>query len=122
ELRFEAAGRKVALVVELASVSHPLVDQDQTRAILVKQLPQNVTRAGCPLVVGFDPGESLLATELPGELAPKSTHHRAIRLGDRVAGRDFVAHQHRTPHRRKGFSSRLLHYDVDAGDLIRHDS
>src|SRR4051812_3541512 len=32
EVRFEAAGRKIALVMQLAGVGHPFVDQDQGRA------------------------------------------------------------------------------------------
>ena len=51
ELRLEAAGRQVALVVQLARIGHPLVDQDQARAVVVEQLAQHVAGAGRLLVV-----------------------------------------------------------------------
>ena len=38
ELRLEASGREIALVVELTRVRHPLVDQDEARPVLVKKL------------------------------------------------------------------------------------
>ena len=94
ELGLEAARRQVALVVELARVGHPLVDQDQARPVLVEQLAQHVAGARRLLVVGLDAGERLLAAELPGQLAPQRAHHRAVGLGDGIAGRDLVAHQH----------------------------
>ena len=34
------------------------------------------------------------AAELPGKLAPERAHNGAVRLGDRVPGRDLVTHQH----------------------------
>ena len=80
ELRLEAAGGQVALVVELARVGHPLVDQDQARPVLVEQLAQHVAGAGRLLVVGLDAREGLLAAELPGQLAPQRAHHRAVGL------------------------------------------
>ena len=53
ELRLEAAGRQVALVVELARVGHPLVDQDQARPVLLEQLAQHVAGVRGLLVVGL---------------------------------------------------------------------
>ena len=53
ELGLEAAGRQVALVVELARVGDPLVDQDQARPVLVEQLAQHVAGARRLLVVGL---------------------------------------------------------------------
>ena len=38
ELGFEAAGGKVALVVQLAGVGHPLVDEEQAGAVFVEEL------------------------------------------------------------------------------------
>ena len=51
ELRLEAAGRQVALIVELTRVGDPLVDQDQARPVVDQKLPQGVPRAGGVLVV-----------------------------------------------------------------------
>ena len=34
EMRLEPAGREVALVVELPGIGHPLIDQDEARAVL----------------------------------------------------------------------------------------
>ena len=104
ELGLEAARRQVALVVELARVGHPFVDQDQARPVLVEQLAQHVAGAGRLLVVGLDAGEGLLAAELPGQLAPERAHHRAVRLGDGIARRDLVAHQHHAAGRRQRFT------------------
>ena len=106
ELRLEAAGGQVALVVELARVGHPLVDQDQARAVLVEQLAQHIAGAGRLLVVGRTRCEGLLAAELPGQLAPQRAHHRAVGLRDRVAGRDLVAHQHHAPDGRQRLRAR----------------
>ena len=58
ELRLEGAGRQVALVVELAGVGDPLVDQDQARAVRVEQLAQRVAGAGRRLVVGLRRGRT----------------------------------------------------------------
>ena len=114
ELRLEAARRQVALVVELARVGHPLVDQDQARPVLVEQLAQHVAGAGRLLVVGLDARERLLAAELPGQLAPQRAHDGAVGLGDGIAGRDLVAHQHHAPGGRQRLCARLLHHAVDA--------
>ena len=70
ELRLESTRGQVALVVELARVGHPLVDQDQAGPILLEKLTQRIPRAGRLLVVGLDPGKGLLAAKLPGELPP----------------------------------------------------
>ena len=94
ELRLEAARRQVALVVELARIGDPLVDQDQARPILVEQLAQHVAGAGRLLIVGLDARERLLAAKLPGQLAPERAHDGAVGLGDGIAGRDLVADQH----------------------------
>ena len=95
ELRLEAAGRQVALIVELPRVGDPLVDQDQTRPVVDQQLPQGVARAGGAFVVLGDARVGLRAADLPRQLAPHRAHHRAVVLGDRIARRDAVAHQNR---------------------------
>ena len=122
ELRLEAARRQVALVVELAGVGHPLVDQDQARPVLVEQLAEHVAGAGRLLVVGLDAGERLLAAELPGQLAPERAHHGAVGLGGGIAGRDLVAHQHHAPGGRQRLGARLLHHRVDAHQLRGRDA
>jgi hypothetical protein len=52
ELRLERASGQVTLVVELACIRYPLIDQDQAGAVGVKQLPQHVTGARGFLVIG----------------------------------------------------------------------
>jgi hypothetical protein len=66
EVGLEAAGRQVALIMELTSVGHPLIDQDQARAILVEKLAQDVSGTGRVAVIGLDAAEGLFAPELPG--------------------------------------------------------
>ena len=70
ELGLEAAGGKVALVVQLAGVGHPLVDEDQAGAVFVEELAQRIARIRRLLVVGCNAGERLLAAQLPRQLAP----------------------------------------------------
>jgi hypothetical protein len=121
-LCFEAAGGQVALVVELARIGHPLVDQDHARAVVVEQLAQHVAGAGRFLVVGGQPRERLSAAKLPGQFAPQRTHERAVGLGRRVARRNLVAHQHHAPDGRNPAGARGGHHFVDAGQLGRRDA
>ncbi len=79
-MRLEAACRQIALVVKLARVGHPFVDQDQAGPVVVHQLAQYVARAGGALVIGADSLEGRLAAELPGQLAPQRADDRAVRL------------------------------------------
>jgi hypothetical protein len=118
ELRLEAAGRQVALVVELARIGHPFVDQDQAGAVVVEQLAQHVAGAGRVLVVGLHAGESFLAAQLPGQFAPQRAHHRAIGLGRRVARRNLVADQHHPPRLERALGAGRLHDRVDAGSSV----
>lgn len=59
--------------------------------------------------------------ELAHQLAPERAHHRAVGLGDRVAGRDLVAHQHDAPDLRQVLHARLSEHPVHAGQLTRSD-
>jgi hypothetical protein len=86
ELRLEAAGGQVALIMKLPRVGDPLVDQDQAGPVLLEQLAQHVTGACRPFVVGLDTGKGLLATKLPGQLAPERANDSPIGLGDGVTG------------------------------------
>ena len=61
---------KIALIVELARIGHPFVDQHEAGTVFDEQLAQHVARAGRLLVVLRDPRECLRAAELVGELAP----------------------------------------------------
>ena len=85
ELSLEAARRQIGVVVKLARVGDPLVDQHQAGPVLLQQLPQHVPGTGRPLIIGAHPLESLPAAELVGELAPYGAHHRAVRFGHRVS-------------------------------------
>jgi len=71
---------EVALVVQLSSVGHPLVDQHEAGAIFLEQLAQDVPGAGGLLVVLLDAGIGLLAAELPRQLAPEGSHHGTVGL------------------------------------------
>ena len=120
ELRLEAAGRQVALIVELTRVGDPLVDQDQARPVVDQKLPQGVARAGGVLVVLGDARVGFRAADLPRQLAPQGAHDRAVVLGDRVARRDAVAHQNHGPvHVRQRRHAGFPHQCIDAGQLAR---
>ena len=105
--------------MELARVGHPLVDQDQARPVLLEQLAQHVARVRGLLVVGLDAREGLLAAELPGQLAPQRAHHRAVRLGDGIAGRDLVPHQHHALRLGQALHARVGQHRVHASQLAR---
>ena len=122
ELGLEAAGRQVALIVELARVGDPLVDQDQTRSVLDEKLAQPVAGAGGMLVVSGHARERLGSAELPRQLAPEGLYHGAVGLGNRIAGRDAVADQHDTTHRGQFGGAGVLQHLVDAGQTGRAHS
>ena len=72
ELGLEAAGGKVALVVQLAGVGHPFVDEDEAGGtVLVEKLAQCIARIRRLLVVGRNPSERLLAAQLPTPVRPR---------------------------------------------------
>ncbi|EXI71444.1 MAG: hypothetical protein AW07_03673 [Candidatus Accumulibacter sp. SK-11] len=122
ELRLEAAGRQVALVLELARVGDLLVDQDHAGAVIVEQLAQRVAGAGCLLVVSRQPREGWFAAKLPGQFAPQRAHDRTVGLGRRVPRRNLVAYQHHAPGRRNPARPGGRHHFVDAGQLGRRDA
>ena len=122
ELRLEAACGQIALVVELARIGDPLVDQDQARTEVDEELPQRVAGARRALVVRGEPGIGFPAAQLPGELAPQRPHDGAAVLRHRVAGRDAVAHQHDALHRRQLRHAGVPHQRVDARQLRRGDA
>src|SRR5262249_25532661 len=86
EMRLEAAGGRVGAAVELAGVRPPLVDQNETGAVIVHQPAQHVAGARGLLVIRTDALKRLLGflgsayrmAELPGQLAPQRAHHRAV--------------------------------------------
>src|SRR5439155_1918706 len=63
ELGLEASGWKVCGIVELAGIGDPLVDENQARPVLVKQLSEHVAGASSLLFVGLEPLEGLLTAE-----------------------------------------------------------
>ena len=97
ELCLEAAGRKVATVVELSRVGHPFVDQNHARNEGVEQAAKGVAGARPLLVVGRDTGVRVAPAKLPGEFSPKRSDHSAVRLSVRSRGRDLVADQDYPP-------------------------
>ena len=54
EVCLETACGQIALVMKLARIGNPFIDQDQARSILVEQFAQNVAGAGGLFVVGLD--------------------------------------------------------------------
>ena len=119
ELGLEATGGKVALVVQLAGVGHPLVDKDEAGAVFVEELAQCIARIRRLFVVGRNPGECLLAAQLPRQLAPEGSDNRAVGFRHRVPRRDLVADQHHPTCRPELRCLRLLQHGVDSGQLPR---
>ena len=117
ELGLEAAGGEVALVMQLASVGHPLVDEDQAVAVFIEEFQQCIAWTRRLFVVGRDARERLLATQLPRQLAPKCSYDRAIRFGDRVPRGNLVPHQHDPARRRQLLGLRFLQHGGDPVQL-----
>ena len=103
--------------MELTCIGHPFVDQDQAWPVLDEQLAQGIAGAGGLFVIGPNAGKGLGAPELPGQFPPEGAHHGPVGFGDRVAGRNPVAHQYHAPGSRKFQAPGLLHDRVDAGQL-----
>ena len=91
ELSLKSASGQDHIVVQLASISDPLVDQHQTGSVIVEELAQGIAGTGCFFVIGPDLLKSLFAAELPCQFSPESIDHSTIGLDNRVAGRDLVA-------------------------------
>ena len=94
EVGFKTAGWQVGVVVQLAGVGDPFVDQNEARPIFVHQFAEGVARVGGALVVLSNLVECRPATELPSQFAPQRPDHSTIFLCRRIAGRDLVADQH----------------------------
>ena len=122
ELGLEAAGGQIALVVKLARIGDPFIDEDQAGAVFLEQLAQRVAGTGGLVVVGGDTRIGGLAPQLPGQLAPQRAHHRAVALGYRIAGRDLVADQHDAAHGGQFFGLCFLQDGIDAGKFERIDA
>ncbi len=58
-MRLEASSGKIALIVQLACVSHPFVNQNQARAVFVHQFAKNVAWTRGPFVVCLNALEGL---------------------------------------------------------------
>src|SRR5690606_37332139 len=114
EMSLEAAGREIALVMQLTRIGDPLVDQDERRSVLVEQIAQDITGARRLLVVRPNAVVGRSAAKLPSELAPQRVNESAVFLLNRVAGRDLVPDQNNPPDRGKLSDSGLLHDTLDA--------
>ena len=119
ELGLEAAGGKVALVVKLAGVGDPLVDEDQAGAVIVEELAQRIAGVRRLLVVGCDAVERLPAAQLPRQLAPEGSNDRAVIFRHRVPRRDLVADQHHQACGPELRCLRFLEHGVNTGQLPR---
>ena len=105
KLRLEVPRWQVALVVELAGIRHPLVDQDQAWSVLFEQFAQRIAGIRGLLVVCGNARIGLLGllqptlsiAQLPGHFAPQRANYRPICLLRGVAGGNLVAHQHYAP-------------------------
>ena len=119
ELCVEVAGGQVAFVVELACVAHPLVDQDQARAVLGEDLAERVAGVRRVPIVGLDPGVGVPASELPRQLAPQRVDTGPVVLHRRGAGRNLGADEYSPACRWHGRPSSPLEDGVDAGEVAR---
>jgi hypothetical protein len=125
ELGLEAPARQVSLVVELASVGDPLVDEDEAGPVRVEELAERIARARRPLVVRADTLERLprlagparRVAELPGELAPERPDERAVLLADGVPGRDAIPDEDDAARDGQLLRPRLLKDGVDPREL-----
>src|SRR5690606_704697 len=91
ELGLEAATREIGLIVKHAGIGYPLVNEDEARCVVVEQLPQSVTRACGPLIVGADPLVSLSPPQLPRQLSLSLTRfggHKRL-VSERCPSRRF---------------------------------
>src|SRR5258708_16961751 len=70
EMRFKVSAWQIFAIVKLTSIGHPLVNQDQTRQVLIEEQAQSVSRVCRPLIVLLDHGVALLTAELPCERTP----------------------------------------------------
>ena len=91
ELGLEAAGWQIALVVQLARVGDPFIDQNEARAVGLQQFAQRVARIGGVLVVGADALECRFAAQLVSQFAPQRAYGGAVRLDGGTARRNLVA-------------------------------
>ncbi len=114
EVGLEVAAGQLGRVVKLAGVGHPLVDEDEARAVVVHQFAQHVAGAGGSLVVGAQAIIGRPAAQLPGQFAPQGVDDRAVGLDRRIAGGDAVADQDDATHVRQLVDARLFHDGVDA--------
>ena len=120
EMGLEAASRQIALVVKLARIGDPLVDQDQARPVVVRSARAARRR-------GWSPARRRAATRVECLAVPPSCQASSphsvrttvpSRLRRRIAGRDLVADQHDA--RRLCGSARrrrLRHHGIDAEQL-----
>ena len=113
ELGFEIAAGQVVLVVELARIRDPFVDQHDAWAVCVEQFAEPIPGIGGVFVVGPDAFVGFLAAQLPGQFAPQRAHHGSVSFRVRVAGGYFVAYQHDALRfgqvREAGFSQQVVH-------------
>src|SRR5690606_4646598 len=112
ELCLKAARGQVTLVVELARIGDPFVDQHHARPVVLEQLAQHVAGTGSTLIIRADALVGLLSAELPGKLAPQRADDDAVRFRDGIARRDLVAHEHGATRRRKLRNLGLGHHGI----------
>ena len=107
--------------MKLAGVGHPFIHQDQAGPVLHEELPEDIPGAGGEFVVLGDAGEGLLAAKLIGQFTPHRVDHGAIGLGHRVAGGDFVPHQHHPISLGEGLHASFSQHRVHSRELAGAD-
>ena len=89
---------QVVVVVELARVGHPLVDQDQARRVRAEAARCSASPGLVPALVGLgDERVALRAAELPGQLAPERAAPSSRRASSQGCRASLLPDQHRAP-------------------------
>src|SRR6266446_8935651 len=108
-MSLKASGRKIGIVVKLARIGNPLVDQDQTWRVGIHEFAQRVAGACGVLVISADFLESSLSAQLPCQLAPQGTDDSAVTLHRWISRRNLVAYQDNTLHAIGQFGDARFH-------------
>ena len=96
ELGIKGSSRQISCADQVAGIGHPLIDQDQTRAVGFKQLGKGASPWGDLLfVAGFDLGVTLFASELPCQFTPEGVHLSAVWFEVNFRGIEGRSHEHR---------------------------
>jgi hypothetical protein len=62
EVCLEITSRKILIFVKLSGIGHPLVNEDKTWRISIKEQPKPISRVGCLFVILLHHGKALFIT------------------------------------------------------------